>query len=67
VALSLRGTGAAELEERLRRAPTPVVARVVEDRVVVDLRAVADDELVVLRRMLTTVLADTGDRGRGAG
>ncbi|HEY7530563.1 MAG TPA: L-seryl-tRNA(Sec) selenium transferase [Gemmatimonadota bacterium] len=67
VALSLRGTGAAELEERLRRAPTPVVARVVEDRVVVDLRAVADDELVLLRRMLTTVLADTGDRGRGAG
>lgn len=47
---------ASELEERLRRAAPPVIARVNEDRLVLDLRTVTDEEIPVLGRILGTVL-----------
>lgn len=47
---------ASELEERLREASPPVIARVNEDRLVLDLRTVADTEIPVLGRILKTVL-----------
>jgi L-seryl-tRNA(Ser) seleniumtransferase len=65
VALSLRGTTADDLEGRLRRAPTPVVSRVADGRVIVDLRSVAEEELPLLRRMLRQALE--ADPGAGAG
>lgn len=44
VAVALDGVGAADLARRLRDAPVPVVARVSDGRVLVDLRTVAADE-----------------------
>jgi L-seryl-tRNA(Ser) seleniumtransferase len=57
VALASRGATADELEERLRRAPTPVIARVADDRVILDLRSVADEELPALTRLVRQALA----------
>jgi L-seryl-tRNA(Ser) seleniumtransferase len=49
VALTHETLSAAELESRLRRSPTPVVARIEDGRVVLDLRTVdpRDDEALV--------------------
>jgi L-seryl-tRNA(Ser) seleniumtransferase len=44
VALSHAGTSPAELERRLREADPPVIARVEQDRVVLDLRTVLEGE-----------------------
>ena len=57
VALAIRGVTADELEERLRLAPTPVIARVAEGRVLLDLRSVADEELPALTRLVRQALA----------
>jgi L-seryl-tRNA(Ser) seleniumtransferase len=45
------GLGATALEARLRGLPTPVIARIVDDRVALDLRTIppeSDDELAGL-------------------
>jgi L-seryl-tRNA(Ser) seleniumtransferase len=55
--LVLRGTESASvLEERLRRGAPPVLVRVREDRVLVDLRTVAPSEEAMLREALANAL-----------
>ena len=44
VALRAAGLGTAALEQRLRRAEIPVIVRVEGDRVLLDLRTVAEDD-----------------------
>ena len=44
VAVTHPSLSAAQLEQQLRRHSTPIIARIVEDRVVFDLRTVAPDE-----------------------
>jgi L-seryl-tRNA(Ser) seleniumtransferase len=49
LAISHPALRAAQLEERLRKQSTPIIARIQDDRVVLDLRTVApeDDDLVI--------------------
>lgn len=55
VHISHPGLPASELESRLRAAEPPVVARVKDDRVVLDLRTVQDVELPVLAGIIATI------------
>ena len=48
VAVRLAGVGADDLARRLRTGMTPVVGRIERDRVLLDMRTVADDDLPVL-------------------
>lgn len=48
IALTHRRLSAAMLEEALRRARPPVIARILDERVVLDLRTVAEDEEAAL-------------------
>ncbi|MBI2371859.1 MAG: L-seryl-tRNA(Sec) selenium transferase [Deltaproteobacteria bacterium] len=52
VALRPRGESAAKLEERLREARPPVIARIREESLLLDVRTIADDELPLLRQAL---------------
>ena len=52
VALAPAGLSPDEAEERLRRNDPPVIARIHEDRVLLDLRCVREDELPLLARAL---------------
>jgi L-seryl-tRNA(Ser) seleniumtransferase len=55
LAITPRGRSADQFEASLRRLPTPVIARIQEGRVVLDLRTVAetdDEELVALLRIV---------------
>lgn len=52
LAVDVRGITALELEPRLRRASTPVVARIADDRVLLDVRTVADGEIPLLAKSL---------------
>jgi L-seryl-tRNA(Ser) seleniumtransferase len=62
--LALRGAERASLlEERLRRGEPPVLVRIKEDRVLVDLRTVAPSEETALREALAKALR--GGPGRG--
>ena len=45
------------LEERLRQAPVPVVGRVEDDRLLLDMRTVAEDELDLLAESLAIALS----------
>jgi L-seryl-tRNA(Ser) seleniumtransferase len=51
VALGRAGQSADQIERALRASTPPVIARIVEDRVVLDLRTVAEDEDAALRRL----------------
>jgi L-seryl-tRNA(Ser) seleniumtransferase len=55
VAMTHPSLTAEQLEERLRQHSTPIVARILDDRVVIDLRTVApdDDELIAAALRLT--------------
>ncbi|MBW2307805.1 MAG: L-seryl-tRNA(Sec) selenium transferase [Deltaproteobacteria bacterium] len=53
VAVNTKGLTASALDERLRRASTPVVARIAEDRVLLDVRTVADAEIPLLVKSVT--------------
>jgi L-seryl-tRNA(Ser) seleniumtransferase len=55
VALSHGTLSAGALEDALRRARTPVVARILEDRVVLDLRTVAESEEAELLDALLSI------------
>ena len=48
VGVSAASRSAAALHDRLRHAPTPVVARIEDDRVLLDLRTIADSEIAAL-------------------
>jgi L-seryl-tRNA(Ser) seleniumtransferase len=55
VAMTHPSLSAEQLEERLRQHSTPIVARILDDRVVIDLRTVApdDDEVIAAALRLT--------------
>ncbi|HST51332.1 MAG TPA: L-seryl-tRNA(Sec) selenium transferase [Pyrinomonadaceae bacterium] len=55
VALKHTTLSASALDERLRRAAPPVVARILDDRVVLDLRTVAEEEEAELLDALASV------------
>lgn len=57
VALRVEGASADELAKRLRTAEVPIVARIQDDAVVLDVRTIGDEEHVVVARMLEQVLA----------
>ena len=45
------------LEKRLRQAPTPVIGRVEEDRLLLDMRTVVEDEIDLLAESLAAALS----------
>jgi L-seryl-tRNA(Ser) seleniumtransferase len=55
LALTHDSLTASALEERLRRAAPPVIARILDDRVVIDLRTVPEDEEAELLDALASV------------
>jgi L-seryl-tRNA(Ser) seleniumtransferase len=55
LALTHRGANARELEERLRSSNPPVIARIQDDRVVLDLRTVDPGQDSVLVEMLAAL------------
>ena len=57
VALRHRGMSASLFSEKLRRAEPPVVCRIKEDTLLLDMRTVSDRELGELRRVLLSVAA----------
>lgn len=57
IALSHVSLTASEIEQRLRMNETPVIARIEDDRVVLDLRTVREDEEATLFDVLKTALA----------
>ncbi len=61
VALAPAGLGVNHLEELLRREEIPVIGRIEDDRLLLDMRTVADDEVVLLADTLARILG-TGHR-----
>ena len=55
IALSHNNLTAADLESKLRRSTPPVIARIVDDRVMVDLRTVSDSEEVEIVAVINDV------------
>ena len=55
VALRPRSLSAARLEEALRRLPTPVIARIAEDAVLLDVRTLMEEELGWIRDGLSAL------------
>jgi L-seryl-tRNA(Ser) seleniumtransferase len=53
---------AQQLEERLRRHSTPIIARILDDRVVIDLRTVSPDDDEVIAVAIRDASAGAGDR-----
>ncbi len=49
-----------QLEEELRTGETPVIARIVKEKYLIDVRTVFEEQLQVLAHMLTSVLAGGG-------
>ena len=45
------------VEKRLRQAPTPVIGRVEEDRLLLDMRTVVEDEIELLAESLAAALS----------
>ncbi len=62
--LQSQGMSANDLEERLRLQDPPVVARIVDDKLCLDLRTVASRELPDLERGIRNALQDTETRLR---
>jgi L-seryl-tRNA(Ser) seleniumtransferase len=62
VAIEVAGLGADALEARLRRLDPPVIARIENDRLVLDLRTVDPDEDERLRDLLLEALSPPGVR-----
>jgi L-seryl-tRNA(Ser) seleniumtransferase len=58
LALEAKGVSAQELEKRLRLADPPVVGRIVEDRLCLDLRTVASRELGDLEKAIRGAILD---------
>ena len=58
IALTSRHLGASELAARLRALDTPVIARVEEGRVLLDLRTVLSEQDKVLRQSLVQIAAE---------
>lgn len=58
IALSHKKVPTARLEQLLRLSNSPVITRIVDDRVMIDLRTVPDEEIEDLSRSLATVAAN---------
>lgn len=54
-ACALRHGDPAELQEKLRQADPPVVARISEERLLLDVRCLSDDELGPLALAVATI------------
>lgn len=67
IAIKPEGVSARELEQSLRRQDPPVVARILEDRLCLDLRTVAPRELPDLEKGIRRALQDAGTVGRPGG
>ncbi|RLA82322.1 MAG: hypothetical protein DRG40_08085 [Deltaproteobacteria bacterium] len=52
VAVRVKGGDVEELEEGLRKGEPPVVARIAEDRVLLDLRTITEEELPIVAQVL---------------
>jgi L-seryl-tRNA(Ser) seleniumtransferase len=66
LAVAARGVSARRLEERLRAQDPPVIARIEEGRVVLDLRTVPEDQEIALRAGLIAA-AREGEPGAKSG
>jgi L-seryl-tRNA(Ser) seleniumtransferase len=60
VGLEVSGLSAAGLEERLRRSETPIIARVADNRVLLDVRTVDPEEFAEIRDALRKIAAGAG-------
>jgi L-seryl-tRNA(Ser) seleniumtransferase len=60
VSVAVKGIGAARLEEMLRSGDVPVIGRIEEDFVLMDMRTVQEDELTVIREAFEMLLQKTG-------
>jgi L-seryl-tRNA(Ser) seleniumtransferase len=65
LALEPANMSANELEEKLRLQDPPVIARIVDDKLCLDLRTVASRELTDLEKGIRCALLDTETRGHG--
>ena len=62
IAISIAGVSAAELDARLRRGRPAVVARIHDDRVVLDLRTVPERDDATLAEALVRASQDVTER-----
>ena len=67
LAVAARGMSARRLEERLRAQDPPVVARIEEGRVAIDLRTVPENQETALRAALIAALRDETSAGGDVG
>jgi L-seryl-tRNA(Ser) seleniumtransferase len=58
IGLRVVGLSAAALEDRLRRRELPIIVRVADDRVLLDLRTVDPEEFAEIRDALKAILAE---------
>jgi L-seryl-tRNA(Ser) seleniumtransferase len=61
VALAPRSSTVSTLEAALRGREIPVIGRIEDNRLLLDMRTIQDDELVVVARALSEVLAQGGN------
>jgi len=59
VGVRMAGLSAGRLEERLRRLDVPIIVRVANDELLLDLRTVAEDELKLIREGLSALAGST--------
>ena len=64
IALSHPTLSAVELEQRLRRHAPPIITRIAEDKVLIDLRTVAEDEEEELLQGIVAVTSDEPEMRR---
>ncbi len=60
VSLRPRDTGVNEIESRLRGAPAPVVARIRDDRLILDARTVMDEQVNLLVESVVSAIKSPG-------
>lgn len=53
--LKHKNLSASQLEEKLRHSNPPVITRIIEDRVLIDLRTVLEDEMAELLKVLSSI------------
>ena len=58
IGLRVASLSAAALEERLRRRETPVIVRVADDQVLLDVRTLDPEEFAEIRDALKAILAE---------
>lgn len=56
VALTCSAMSAARLEEKLRENDPPIISRIEQEKVLLDVRTIKDDELLIIERALRSIL-----------